>query len=184
MFLTSAFQEPPVYSRGWGEIAWGISLIISSAAPIILAMMKRSQDKHNEKQDRATELTRLATVQVAQAVKQSTEAQRMAVLEVKDTLLATGNATDKKIAEQGKTLSDVHTLVNSQKGVMLNALAIALKANAILAREKADRADANELDKVAAELAQRAANKAQEDLRAHEEQQAIVDERKRALGES
>jgi hypothetical protein len=163
MFLSFAFQQAQSASPELGSILWGVSLVISAASPVILAMMKRSQDRHNAKQDRIAEAQRLATV------------------EVKDTLLATGTATDKKLSEQGKTLGDVHTLVNSQKGVMLNALAIALKANAILAREKADRADANELDKVAAQLAQRAADKAQDDLRIHEEQQAIVDARKKSI---
>jgi hypothetical protein len=180
-FLLAALpiQEPPapfVFS-GWGGILWGVGLIISAASPIILAMMKRSQDKHNEKSDRTAEAQRLATVQVAQVVQKSNEAQRVAVLEVKDTLLATGNATDKRLAEQGKTLGDVHTLVNSQKGVMLTALSVALAGNAILAREKAMRAEATEADKLQALAAEEAADKAAADLRSHQEQQAIVDAR-------
>lgn len=56
-------------------------------------------------------------------------------------------STDAKLADISKTAIDTHTLVNSQHGQTLRALAVSLRANAVLTGTEIAKSEAEEAER-------------------------------------
>lgn len=100
-----------------------------------------------------------------------------AAVQVKQTLEHTSVAAHEDLSRIKQLATQTHTLVNSQRGVILKNMATLSRNHAIMARKAATLSNDHE-DRMIADAAEEAASHAESTYDLHQDQQDIVDSRK------
>jgi hypothetical protein len=97
-----------------------------------------------------------------------------AAIQVKQTLEHTSSAAHEDLGRIKQLATQTHTLVNSQRGVILKNMAVLSRSHAVLARKAANLSNDSD-DRLIADEAEEAASHAESAYDLHQDQQNIVD---------
>ena len=97
---------------------------------------------------------------------------------VKQDLKKSDEKTESNLGDIKQIAVQTHTLVNSQRGVILKNMAILSRNHAIMARKSSNLSN-NTVDREIADRAEAAADAAESDFNLHQAQQDIVDQNRK-----